>query len=129
MGHAALALRHREIVAEQASARRVRMLADARAGQLTWVVLEEAGDPAGDPMSPYRRLEAAPATGRAMLVTATPAEDFRTCLHCAQAGRVDLDTGRVDVPVETDEQPLRWPSAAEREAHVARMRAALASGG
>ena len=58
VGRAALALRHREVAAEQASARRVRLLAAARAGQLSWVVLEESGDWAGDPFMPYRRLEA-----------------------------------------------------------------------
>jgi len=72
LGGAALALRHRELVSEQAAARRVDVLARARIKGVTWVVLEEAGDWVGDPCAPYRRLEADAATGRALLVTATP---------------------------------------------------------
>jgi hypothetical protein len=125
VGRAALALRHREIVAQQACAQRVRQLCDARAGNLAWAVLEETGDPAGDPALPYRRLEVATATGHAIVVTAVPADDFRSCLHAAQACHVDLDTGRIGVPPGAEEQRVQARNAAEREANVATMREAL----
>ena len=60
-------------------------------------MLEESGDWAGDPFTPYRRLEAHATTGQALLVTAVPDDDFRTCQHDVRAScRVDLDTGRVE---------------------------------
>jgi hypothetical protein len=43
VGRAALALRHREIMVEQAAERRLSLLADARATTAGWVVLEETG--------------------------------------------------------------------------------------
>jgi hypothetical protein len=92
---AALALRHRELIAEQAARRRLGAMDDARRRGDTRVVLEEAGDFAGDPVRPYRRLEAEVATGRALLVSATPDEDFRRCVHGVEALRVDLETGAI----------------------------------
>lgn len=124
VGRAALALRYREVAAERASVRRVELLAAARAGQLRWVVLEEAGDWAGDPYAPYRRLEAEAASGRALLVTTTPHDDFRTFQHTVEMVHIDLDTGRVEQARGTDEGRFRCPSdsAADREAHVATLR-------
>lgn len=92
---AALALRHREVVAEQASRVRLDALHDARHRGETRVVLEESGDVAGDPFQPYRRLEADVATGRALLVSATPDEEFRRCVHAVEARQVDLRTGAI----------------------------------
>jgi hypothetical protein len=92
---AALALRHRELVAEQECRRRLDAIADARGRGETRVVLEESGEFAGDPFQPYRRLEAEVATGRALLVSATPDEEFRRCVHAVEALRVDLGTGTV----------------------------------
>ena len=128
-GRAALAVRHREVIAEQGSARRVKLLAAARAGQRDWVVLEESGDWAGDPFLPYRRLEAHATTGQALLVTASPADDFRTCQHAVEVLRVDLDTGRVEEPATPDRGPFRCPVSADREAHAAALRSALTQPG
>ena len=125
VGRAALAVRHREVIAEQTSARRVRLLAVARAAQRDWVVLQESGDWAGDPFLPYRRLEAHATTGQALLVTATPTDDFRTCQHAVEVVRVDLGTGRVDEPVTTDPTLFRCLASADREARVAALRAVL----
>ena len=125
VGRAALALRHREVAAEQASARRVRLLAAARAGQLSWVVLEESGDWAGDPFMPYRRLEADATTGQALLVTAGPDDDFRACQHAVQRLRVDVHTGRVEESGSPDGGLFRCRLPADREAHAVALRAVL----
>jgi hypothetical protein len=124
-GRAALAVRHREVVAEQASTRRAKLLAAARVGQLSWVVLEESGDWAGDPFMPYRRLEAHATTGQALLVTADPDDDFRTCQHAVEVLRVDLETGRVGAPGNRSGGPIRCGLSADREAHAVALRAAL----
>lgn len=129
VGRTALALRHREVVAEKVTARRMELLAAARAEQLPWVVLEEAGDWAGDPCAPYRRLEAQAASGRALLVTTTTDDDFRTCQHTVEVLHIDLDTGRVEQPPNPDEGPFRCSSAADREAHVEALRRTLARSG
>jgi len=92
---AALALRHRELVAEQVGRRRLAALDDAGRRGETRAVLEESGESAGDPFRPYRRLEADVATGRALLVSATPDDEFRRCVHTVEALRVDLGTGAV----------------------------------
>jgi hypothetical protein len=125
VGRAALALRWREVVAEQATTRRLELLAAARAEQLPWVVLEEAGDRAGDPWDPYRRLEAQTATGRALLVRALPGDDFRACQHTVELLQLDLDTGRIEQPPGPDEAPFRCSTAADREAHVGALRRTL----
>lgn len=90
---AALAMRHREVVAAQASASRRRRLADARAHGADWVVLEESGDWSGDPFLPYRRLEAHASTGRALRVSADPDDEFRRCQHTVEEFVVDLTSG------------------------------------
>jgi hypothetical protein len=128
VGRAALAVRHREVAAEQASARRVRLLAAARARQLSWVVLEESGDSAGDPFMPYRRLEAHATTGQALLVTASPDDDFRACQHAVERVRVDLHTGRVEAP-GSPEDPFRCRLPADREAHAVALRTVLGRSG
>lgn len=129
VGRAALALRYREVVAEQASLRRVELLSAARAGQLAWLVLEETGEPAGDPCFPYRRLEAEAATGRALLVTTTPDDDFRTCQHRVEAVHIDLGTGRIEHPGGTGENPIRCPNATDREERVKTLREASTRSG
>jgi hypothetical protein len=122
VGRAALALRHREVVGEQASARRRDLLAAARATGTAWVVLEEVGEWEGDPLVPYRRLEAEAATGRLLLVTATPDDDFRSSRHAVQELHVDLDTGLVE-QTRGDGQEPRWhPSAVDREARATTLR-------
>jgi hypothetical protein len=129
IGRAALAVRHREVAAEQASARRVRLLAAARARHLSWVVLEESGDWAGDQFMPYRRLEAHATTGQALLVTAGPDDDFRTCQHAVERLRVDVHTGRVGEPGSPDGGPFRCRLPADREAHAEALRAILGRSG
>lgn len=124
-GRAALAVRHREVVAEQASARRANLLAAARAGGVSWVVLEESGDSAGDPFMPYRRLEAHATTGQALLVTATPDDDFRTCQHAVEVLRVEVETGRIGAPGNPSGGPFRFQLSADREARAVALRAAL----
>ncbi len=122
VGRAALALRHREVMEEQAAAaRRDRLTAEGPAAR-SWVVLEEAGSYAGDPFAPYRRLEAQPATGRAVLVTTTPDDDFRSAWHDVQAVYVDPHTGRIEAPAGPPPEPGRFRTATDREAHVTRLR-------
>lgn len=124
----ALAMRHREVIADRAAAARLRLVGQARAQGRPWVVLEESGDRAGDPYRPYRRLEVHVRTGRVIAVTTTADEDFRTVRHGVAEARLDLRTG---VVVETD--PMDGPprgatthaDAAQREREVERRRAAL----
>lgn len=97
VAQAALAMRSRELLALQAAARRVEALRAAAARGEAWVVLESAGDPGGDPFLPYRRLEVEVATGRGLLVTAEPDEQFRGCVHAVEPVRVDPATGAVQV--------------------------------
>lgn len=127
VARAALAVRHREMVAEQASARRHALLTAARNEGRTWAVLEERGAPAGDVYAPYRRLEAHSGTGDAVLVTAGPDEEFRTCEHRVEVLRVELETGRLDEPPAPVPTPFACRSGAEREAWVDAWRAALNS--
>ena len=101
VAHAALALRQREVARDQACATRLRRLADARRRGDAWVVLEEAGEPSGDPFLPYRRLEAATATGDALFVSATADDDFRRCVHRVEAVHVDLSSGALEEPRNT----------------------------
>lgn len=116
---AALALRHRELVAEQVAGRRLAALDDARRRGETRVVLEESGESTGDPFRPYRRLEADIATGHALLVSANPDDEFRRCLHTVEALRVDLRSGAVRelddgsvAPTVSADEPTRERSAA-----------------
>jgi hypothetical protein len=122
VGRAALAMRHREVVGEQATARRRDLLAAARARGTDWVVLEEVGEREGDPLVPYRRLEAEAATGRALLVTATPDDDFRSSRHAVEELHVDLDTGVVEEARNPAQTPHRHSSADDREACATTLR-------
>jgi hypothetical protein len=129
VGRAALALRHREVMVEQAATRRLNLLAAARATTVGWVVLEETGDRAGDPFAPYRRLEAHATTGQALLVTAVPDEDFRTSRHEVDMLSVDLHTGRIVAPTDRESDPGSHPSATDREAYVMTLRERLSRSG
>ena len=122
---AALALRHRELVAEQLARRRLAALDDARRRGETRVVLEESGDSAGDPFRPYRRLEADVATGRALLVSATPDDEFRRCVHIIEALRVDLGTGAVRELDDGSVEPTVSADERARERSAARAWEAL----
>ncbi len=129
VGRAALALRHREVMVEQAALRRRDVLAAARAKTADWVVLEEAGEWAGDPLAPYRRLEAHATTGDALLVTAVPDDDFRTSRHEVDALSVDLDTGRLNQSTARGGEPLRAADAAAREVQATTLRERLSGSG
>lgn len=124
LARAALALRYRELRSEQALRRRLRRVAEARAAGAAWVVLEESGDPDGDPFLPYSRLEVAVASGRGVLVTAAPDEDYRRVVHGLRRVRLDLATGEV---VDDDPGPDLAPhrDAAARDAAAAAARAEL----
>lgn len=122
VGRSALALRHREVVVEQAVARRLARLTAARSAGRDWVVLEEAGDSAGNPLAPYRRLEVHVATGRALLVTATPDDDFRTTHHDVETTYVDPETGRIGESRGQEIEPHADLTATGREALVTRLR-------
>lgn len=122
LGRAALAVRHREVVVEQAAALRRDRLAAAGALAPGWVVLEEVGSSAGDPFLPYRRLEAQPATGRGVLVTTSPDDDFRSVWHDVQEVYVDPRTGRIEAPDGRPRDPRRFGSSTDREAHVSAVR-------
>lgn len=124
---AALAMRHREVLAEQAAARRVRALHDAGERGLTWVVLEEAGYSPGDPFVPYHRLEAEVATGRALLVTASSDKEFRGSTHEVQSVHVDLASGQVHEARSTDVAATVHADATAREAHAAAVRDQLSA--
>lgn len=120
LARAALAMRHREVTAEQAARRRLRLVAAGhRAGQ-RWVVVDERGAPEGDPFMPYRRLEVEVATGRALLVTAHGDDEFRTVLHAVEELRMDLATGAVEEPAGAGVAPTAHLSASAREAQVRR---------
>ena len=122
LARAALAMRHREVTAEQTVRRRLRLVAQAhRAGQ-QWVVLEERGHGEGDPFVPYTRLEVEVATGRALLVTTRADADFRTVLHGVEQLVLDLGTGVLDEPLDGPVATSSHPSALEREAHVVSLR-------
>ncbi len=123
IAQAALAMRHREVLAEQAAARRVRTLHEAREQGRSWVVLEEDGSSPGDPFVPYHRLEAEVSTGRALLVTASPDEEFRASVHEVLPVQVDLASGQVgEAPPGAGEVSVHGDATA-REEHAAALRA------
>lgn len=122
VAQAALALRHRELTAQQAALDRVRALAAARQRGGTWVVLAESGDRAGDPVRPYRRLEADARSGRALLVTTAPDEDLRGCVHAVEALHVDLATGALGEARAAGVAATTHPDVGAREQQVGRVR-------
>jgi hypothetical protein len=123
---AALAMRHREVVGEQAVARRLRTLANARHAGQDWVVVEEHGPSEGDPFVPYHRLEVEVATGRALLVTARADEDYTGVVHAVEPLHVDLVTGVVEESRQEGASPTFHPGATARDAHAADLRAETA---
>lgn len=127
IAQAALAMRHREVAAEQAALRRVRSLWAARSRGEQWAVLEVSGNPDGDPVLPYRRLEAEVATGRALLVRAVPDEQFRGVVHAVEPLAVDVESGAVREPQDDSVVATTHPTAAAREAQVVALRRRLSS--
>lgn len=121
LGMAACAMRQREIGAVQVLMSRRSRIMTAREAGASWTVIEESGDPRGDPFAPYTRLEVDVATGRALLVTARPDENFRGCEHAVRVMRVDLDTGELAESDEAAENDVADTSD-ERESRVRRLR-------
>lgn len=121
---AAFAMRHREVAHEVAvDARRE---AIARLPSAAWSVLEEHGYAAGDPFVPYRRIEVHPATGRALLVTTAPDENYSGCTHHVETLAIDVSTGEFAAAGDAGDQVVvrQFASQAEREACVAELKAA-----
>lgn len=110
----AFAIRYTEVVDWLAARQRRRAMAAARAtGRRGWVVLDEAGEPAGDPFITYRRLEVDPETGIGILATTRPDDRFVTVIHEVRLVSVDLDTGELNI--EIDAESLESSSHEERE--------------
>ncbi len=118
VARAALAMRHREVRGEQTLLRRLRLLAEARQAGQEWAVLEESGHFDGDPFLPYHRLEVEVATGRALLVSAVPDEDFHHVHHSVTAARLDLDSGGVVQESPPPAPVATFPDAEAREARA-----------
>ncbi len=126
VAEAALALRHREVLAERTAQRRVAVLDAARSRGQAWVVLETSGDPAGHPFVPYRRLEAHAGTGRAVLVTTGPDAELAGCLHSVEPVLVDLDSGALRELGDDRVAATTHGGADEREQQAAVLRQRLA---
>jgi hypothetical protein len=124
VARAALALRYREVRAEQATRRRLRRVEEARAAGATWVVVEETGAPGGDPFLPYSRLEVATASGGGLLVTAAPDDEYRGAVHQVRRVHLDLSTGEL-ADQEAGADVTTYPDAATRDAAASRARADL----
>ena len=131
---AAFAIRHGEVIGWLAARRRRRAMGraarDAQAARDAgpdaepeggWLVLDEVGDPAGDPFVAYRRLEVDPVTGSGVLVETRPDESFTGVVHAVHCVSVDPASGELN----TDNSAEYWEfnSAAAREEQVAALRA------
>jgi len=124
LAQAALAMRYRELRGEQAARRRLRRVEEGRAAGAAWVMVEESGDPDGDPYRPYSRLEVATTGGHALLVRTVPDDDYRLVTHHVHRVRLDLATGEVvEDPAESG--PTAHPDAATRDAAAADTRRRL----
>jgi hypothetical protein len=122
---AAFAIRYGEVTAWVAARRRRRAMARAAAqangGPGGWLVLDETGDPAGDPFVAYRRLEVDPVTGAGVLVETRPDESFTGVIHGVQIISVDPATG--ELTADNDAEYCEFSSAEEREERVSALRA------
>lgn len=118
LAQAALAHRLRELRPVEQARRRLAALAAAPTG--SWIVLEESGDPDGDQDLPYRRIEADPASGRALVVFTEPAEDDLGCDHRVLTARVDLQTG--ELTVDAPDEQVALADATTREQRAAQLR-------
>jgi hypothetical protein len=90
---AACAMRYREIVTTGAAQRRLAALAQARDEGLEWTVVEENGDPARAPYTPYQRVEAHVRSGKAVIISVEPDETLTGAVHRIDAADLDLATG------------------------------------
>jgi hypothetical protein len=116
----AFAIRYAEVADWLAARRRRRALAAAAAGPGEWVVLDEAGDAAGDPFIAYRRLEVDPVTGSGVFVQTRPDDSFRGVIHEVRTASVDLSTGELNI--DPTDKHWEFNSASEREELVATLR-------
>lgn len=117
---AAFAMRYHEVVDEISAAQRLYRIA-TEVPRDGWVVLEESGSSDGDPFVAYRRVEAEPSTGRALLVTTRPDDTFTGCVHEVVSGHLDLLSGAL----RWDEDAARSrssPDATSREAAASALR-------
>jgi hypothetical protein len=121
LARAALALRYREVRGEQAALARLHRLATARAAGSAWTAVEEYGAPEGDPYLPYSRLEVEVGTGRGVLVTTVPDDEYRGVVHQVRAASLDLASGAVQ-PDPDAARVGTYPDAGAREAAAARLR-------
>jgi hypothetical protein len=121
---AAFAIRYGEVTAWAAARRRQRAMARerGRTGRDPggWLVLDEAGDPAGDPFVAYRRLEVDPVSGAGVLVETRPDESFTGVVHGVQLVSVDPANG--ELTADNDGKYWEFSSARDREEHVAALR-------
>jgi hypothetical protein len=110
---AACATRYRELVAELAAAARLEALARARAQGVSWTVVEENGQPERAPYVPYQRVEAEPATGRAVIVSIGPDETLNRAVYRLDAGQIDLASGilRIGDPLGSYLDPAECDAA------------------
>jgi hypothetical protein len=124
LARAALAMRYRELRTEQAARRRLRLVEEGRTAGTPWVVVEESGDPAGDPFLPYVRLEIATASNRGLLVTTTADDEYRNIEHQIRLVLLDRRTGEV-VDDPTGPGVGTYPDATARDAAAAQIRGRL----
>jgi len=94
---AACATRYRELVAELAAAARLAALARAREQGLSWVVVEENGQPERAPYVPYQRVEAEAGTGHAVIVSIGPDETLSRAVYRLDAGQIDMTSGALRI--------------------------------
>ena len=94
---AACATRYRELVALMAARGRLDALARARAQGLSWTVVEENGQPERAPYAPYQRVEAEPATGRAVIVSIGPDETLSRAVYRLDEGQIDVASGALQI--------------------------------
>jgi hypothetical protein len=125
---AAFAIRYGEVTGWLAARRRHRAMARAAAQtgrpRGDWLVLDEAGDPSGDPFIAYRRLEVDPVTGSGVLVETRPDDDFTGVVHVVQLVSVDPVSGELTA----DNSSTYWEfgTAGEREERVSALRSGSA---
>jgi hypothetical protein len=125
---AAFAIRYGEVTGWLAARRRRQSMARATAQtgrtRSDWLVLDEAGDPAGDPFIAYRRLEVDPVTGSGVLVETRPDDDFTGVVHVVQLVSVDPASG--ELTADNSSKYWEFGSATEREERVSALRSSLA---
>jgi|GEM_PF-3168829 len=126
IGQAALSMRLREVVDEQARVHRLERITEAADRHDLWVVLEESGELQGDLLNPYRRLEVEVATGRALCVTTVADDSFTAMVHEVSGLQVNLADGRFcDVAaddVQAGAAPSRHEDWVARERQADRLR-------